>query len=138
MMESRVFQVGGKSEEVFRLVVDTLRQDSFTGTGPSCLVRIVSSSVFSAGRLGITALETIPLDPDALRKSHRLSRTQAQVALMVAARLSNAEIATLLHCQPSTVRSHLSWIFTRMNVTKREEIQDRVYSLWLESGRGEQ
>jgi len=51
-----------------------------------------------------------------------LSKREAEVALQVEKGLSNAEIAAELYISETTVKKHISNIFEKLGITKREEI----------------
>jgi DNA-binding NarL/FixJ family response regulator len=55
-----------------------------------------------------------------------LSSREKQVLSMVVIGLSNAEIAARLHLSESTVKSHLSAIFEKLDVRSRKEAADLV------------
>lgn len=62
-------------------------------------------------------------DVDALRERFGLTRQQARVALLLAARRSTAEIAEALFISPHTVRRHTEQVFERLGVSRRTDVE---------------
>lgn len=64
----------------------------------------------------------------ALRDRHGLTQRQAEVALLLAQRLTNAEIAERLCVSPHTARHHVGHVLGRLGVARREVrgVVDRV------------
>ena len=60
-----------------------------------------------------------------------LSRREMQVLRLLAAGLSNPEIAQELYIATSTVRSHVKNIYSKMNVHKRWDAVERAKELGL-------
>jgi DNA-binding NarL/FixJ family response regulator len=72
---------------------------------------------------------------DSLRQKYRLSPTQARVATLLADRLTNAEIASELHVQPSTARRHTEAVLLRLGVRSRFKVVSTVAQMFAEAGR---
>jgi DNA-binding NarL/FixJ family response regulator len=56
---------------------------------------------------------------EARRAAARLSAREREVVRAVTRGLTNSQIATELHCAPTTVKAHLAAVFTRLGVTNR-------------------
>ncbi|MEO6525862.1 MAG: helix-turn-helix transcriptional regulator [Gemmatimonadaceae bacterium] len=69
--------------------------------------------------------EDLPLVGE-IQRTFALTRRQAEVARMLAGRLSDAEIAARLGLSWHTVRSHVDRVFSAMRVRSRQEIVERV------------
>jgi DNA-binding NarL/FixJ family response regulator len=54
-----------------------------------------------------------------------ITQRESQIIELVKRRLSNKEIATILSIQESTVKFHLSNIFSKLQVNRRSELQDK-------------
>lgn len=72
--------------------------------------------------VGCSFLPLPPCDAQELRERFGLSKAQARIALLIAARLTNVEIARVVQTTVGTVRKHVEWIFVRLNVRRREEV----------------
>jgi len=73
-------------------------------------------------RVPVATVERV--EPDALsersiREKFRLTRKEAHVALLLAQRRSNAEIARTLRISPHTARRHTENVMLKLNVTSR-------------------
>ncbi len=55
-----------------------------------------------------------------------LTRREAEVALLVIKHMSNAEIANELYISETTVKKHVSNIFSKLDISKREQIKDII------------
>lgn len=55
-----------------------------------------------------------------------LTRREAEVAVQIGRGLSNKEIAMELNISETTVKKHVSNIFEKLNVEKRQEIRERL------------
>lgn len=58
----------------------------------------------------------------AVAEEHRLTKQEARVALLMARRLTNAEIARLLHISPHTVRTHVEHALYKLGVPSRHDV----------------
>lgn len=65
---------------------------------------------------------------DDVTRCYRLTPTQARVALMLANRRTNAEIAKLLGITVHTARRHVEAVLLRMDARSRWEIEELVYT----------
>jgi DNA-binding CsgD family transcriptional regulator len=63
---------------------------------------------------------------DTVRERYRLTPTQARVALMLAVRFTNEEIARELSCMPNTARRHTEAVMLRLDVRSRFKVQPRL------------
>lgn len=59
---------------------------------------------------------------DELRQLRRLTRRQAQVALLMAERFSHREIAEQLGLRPNTARRHCEKVLSKLGVHSRQEV----------------
>lgn len=76
-------------------------------------------------------------DPQLLhvfRKRYRLTPTQARVAMLLADRLTNAEIAAELGIRPGTARSHTEAVLLRLDVTSRLKVVSLLAEFFAERG----
>ena len=55
-----------------------------------------------------------------------LTNREAELAVQIGKGLSNAEIAAELNISETTVKKHISNIFEKLDVTKREQIREKV------------
>lgn len=65
-------------------------------------------------------------DPDALRRRFGLSPRQAEVAILLVARKTNAEIASELGISAHTARRHTEQVLLRLGVRSRRDVRNRV------------
>jgi DNA-binding CsgD family transcriptional regulator len=72
--------------------------------------------------VGAVSFPLLPVDPAKVVARYRLSPTQLRVAVLLAARLTNSEIADCLGITVGTVRKHSEWVYCRTNVSKREDL----------------
>jgi DNA-binding NarL/FixJ family response regulator len=81
-----------------------------------------SSNVLEAyARCSIASLNTANQAPAGQAITHR----ESQIVELVKRRLSNKEIGAVLNIQESTVKFHLSNVFSKMRVSRRSELQDK-------------
>jgi DNA-binding NarL/FixJ family response regulator len=81
-----------------------------------------SPSVLEAyARRSIASLETVSHSPT----GHAITQRESQVVELVNRRLSNKEIGELLNIRESTVKFHLSNIFSKLQVNRRSELHDK-------------
>jgi DNA-binding CsgD family transcriptional regulator len=95
-------------EERFRLVVDLLPPNARGDRMPIATVEHMA---------------TDNLSEPALRERFRLTRKEATVALLLAQRRSNAEIAESLRISPHTARRHTENVMLKLNVTSRYSVE---------------
>lgn len=95
-------------EDRFRLVVDLLPPNA------------------NGDRLPIATVERVATDnlsENSLRERFRLTRKEAHVALLLAQRRSNAEIAESMRISPHTARRHTENVMLKLNVTSRFSVE---------------
>jgi len=95
-------------QERYRLVVDLLPPNS------------------RGERVPIATVERVPdhgLSERALRERFRLTRKESHVALLLAQRRSNAEIAQTLSISPHTARRHTENVMLKLNVNSRFSVE---------------
>jgi DNA-binding CsgD family transcriptional regulator len=97
-----------------RIEIAALREGDCIGIGPDALLR-----------LGYK-----PREDSIVGEIAGLSPRQLEVARLVAAGITNAEIAAQLRISPRTVTSHLDHIYTRLGISSRAALTRRV----IESG----
>ena len=56
-----------------------------------------------------------------------LTKRETEVSLLVIQGMSNAEIAQELYISETTVKKHLSNIFSKLEISSREEIRQKVW-----------
>jgi DNA-binding NarL/FixJ family response regulator len=89
----------------------------------------ISSDVLEAYvRHSITSLKSVNESPT----GQGITQRESQVIELVKRRLSNKEIGAILNVQESTVKFHLSNIFSKLQVNRRSELQDKgqVSEIW--------
>jgi DNA-binding NarL/FixJ family response regulator len=61
-----------------------------------------------------------------------ITQRESQILELVKRRLSNKEIGAVLNIQESTVKFHLSNVFSKLQVTRRSELQakDELSDIW--------
>ena len=80
------------------------------------------SNVLEAyARRSIASLNTANQSPTGQAITHR----ESQIVELVKRRLSNKEIGAALNIQESTVKFHLSNVFSKLRVSRRSELQDK-------------
>jgi DNA-binding NarL/FixJ family response regulator len=82
---------------------------------------ISSNALEAYARRSIRALKTVHESPTA----QGITQRESQVVELVKRRLSNKEIGAILNIQESTVKFHLSNIFSKLQVNRRSELQDK-------------
>jgi DNA-binding NarL/FixJ family response regulator len=81
-----------------------------------------SSNVLEAyARRSIASLDTANQSLTGQAITHR----ESQIVELVKRRLSNKEIGAVLNIQESTVKFHLSNVFSKLRVSRRSELQDK-------------
>ncbi|HUS11685.1 MAG TPA: LuxR C-terminal-related transcriptional regulator [Pyrinomonadaceae bacterium] len=68
----------------------------------------------------------------AIQKKYRLTPTQVRVAVLLAVRLTNDEIAFELSVKPSTARRHTEAVLLRLDVNSRFKVVARLAELFHE------
>ena len=89
----------------------------------------ISSDVLEAYvRHSITSLKSVNESPT----GQGITQRESQVIELVKRRLSNKEIGAILNVRESTVKFHLSNIFSKLQVNRRSELQDKgqVSEIW--------
>lgn len=71
----------------------------------------------------VQRLDADQLSESALRDRFRLTRKESHVALLLAQRRSNAEIADALRISPHTARRHTENVMLKLNVTSRYSVE---------------
>lgn len=91
---------------------------------------LIAEGVFDVGPV---ALVTVHANDDAyqpdegtLRDRFDLTPRQAEVARLLARRLTNVEIAQRLHVSPNTARHHTEAVMGKLDVTDRREVETRI------------
>lgn len=98
-------------EERFRLVVELLPPNAH------------------GDRLPIATFERVAtedLSETSLRERFRLTRKETLVALLLAQRRSNSEIADTLRISPHTARRHTENVMLKLNVTSRFSVESAL------------
>jgi len=81
-----------------------------------------SSSVLEAyARRSIASLNTVNQSPT----GQAITQRESQIIELVKRRLSNKEIGAVLNIPESTVKFHLSNVFSKLRVSRRSELQDK-------------
>ena len=57
-----------------------------------------------------------------------LTNREAELAIQIARGLSNGEIAAELNISETTVKKHVSNIFDKLEINRREQIQEKIKS----------
>ena len=65
-------------------------------------------------------------EPEAVRARHGLTKREAEVALLLAEGLSNAEIAERLFVSPHTARHHVESVLAKLDLTSRAAVAARL------------
>jgi DNA-binding NarL/FixJ family response regulator len=88
-----------------------------------------SSSVLEAyAQRSIASLNNVTQSPT----GQAITQRESQILELVKRRLSNKEIGAVLNIQESTVKFHLSNVFSKLQVTRRSELQakDELSDIW--------
>ncbi|MBD5457748.1 MAG: response regulator transcription factor [Lachnospiraceae bacterium] len=56
-----------------------------------------------------------------------LTNREAELALLIEQGFSNAEIAAELNISETTVKKHISNIFEKLEINKREQIKEKIF-----------
>lgn len=72
--------------------------------------------------IGCAVVPLLSIPQDILASVFGLSEMQSEVALLVASRLTNHEIAHVLGSSVGTVKKHIEWVHLRLGVSRREEV----------------
>jgi DNA-binding CsgD family transcriptional regulator len=65
-------------------------------------------------------------DSEAVRARHGLTKREAEVALLLAEGLSNAEIAERLFVSPHTARHHVENVLSKLGINSRAAVAARL------------
>ena len=68
----------------------------------------------------------ITKDPEAACRKAGLTSRETEITLLLLQNFHNAEIATQLHISESTVKKHVSNIYAKLEVGRREELKDKL------------
>ncbi len=121
-MQSRVLVLGAEAQEVFSSLCEHLeRRTSRKASAPLTIVRVLITEL-GEGAIDCAVMPLPPFSERAIRRRFHCTRMQARVARLVAARLSNEEIAQALGSREGTVRTHLNWVYTKLNAHTREDV----------------
>ena len=121
----------GIAEFVLRLTMDPGRQPEWKTRelavgGSRFLVRagFVAIPLFAGDGFVLVSIaaQQSGLSADELQATHGLTRRQARIALLLAAGLSNREIADQLSISPHTVRRHTEQVMSKLNVRSRAQV----------------
>ena len=82
---------------------------------------ISSSALAAYAQQSIASLKTVSDSPT----PRDITKRESEVIDLVKRRLSNKEIGEMLNIRESTVKFHLSNIFSKLGVNRRSELQDR-------------
>lgn len=80
-------------------------------------------------KTGARNIETANLDLPEKLKSYKLTKRELEIAGLIAEGKSNGEIAETLYISETTVKKHVSNIFEKMGIGRREEL------IWVVFGR---
>jgi DNA-binding NarL/FixJ family response regulator len=80
------------------------------------------------------AAAAVPAPPPADRIASLLTERECEVLRLVAAGLSNAEIAGQLHISPATAKTHVAHLFTKLNARDRVQLVILAYRAGLAAG----
>ena len=89
---------------------------------------ISSSALEAYARQSIASLKTVSDSP----APQGITQRESEVIELVKRRLSNKEIGDILNIRESTVKFHLSNIFSKLQVNRRSELQDKgqISEIW--------
>ena len=148
----RAAQPSAAREFNVKSVIQDQVRDSVTGLPPSTLavdladnepamIRLVSVGedrfrlvvqLLSCGGVEPTPLATMERVPSGglchrtLRERYRLTEKETRVAMLLAQRRSNAEIATALDISPHTARRHTENVMLKLNVSSRFSVESAL------------
>jgi DNA-binding CsgD family transcriptional regulator len=103
----RLIAVG---EERFRLVVELLARDDGDAVPVATVERLTAGGPCQ----------------NTLRERYRLTEKETRVALLLAQRRSNAEIASTLKISPHTARRHTENVMLKLNVNSRFSVESAL------------
>lgn len=117
-------------EERLRFDPDTARQAVAVGPDIVLLTAVIMApGVFDVGPVALVTVHTNEAsvaDSGALRDRFDLTPRQAEVARLLARRLTNDEIAQRLQVSPNTARHHTEAVMGKMEVSDRREVGVRL------------
>lgn len=117
-------------DDRIRFDPDTARRA--VSTGPELLLVsavLIGEGVLDTGPVALVTLHANEIggpDADTLRDRFGLTPRQAEVARLLARRLSNDEIAQRLCVSPNTARNHTEAVMGKLDVTDRRAVGDRL------------
>lgn len=111
----------------------TVSRDLTTGRGTYTLRGLLlppGGEAFGEASLITVSLAAPPAlpDADAVRLRHGLTKREAEVALLIAEGLSNAEIADRLFVSSHTARHHVENVLGKLGLTSRAAVATRLFS----------
>jgi DNA-binding CsgD family transcriptional regulator len=124
----------GRIQELARSLVirggcEVVEQELFTGSRHYFVRLQLMDCEVSGATLVAIALEAAPDQPaslDDLRKRFTLTAREAEIALLLAAGRSNAQIARTLTISAHTARHHTERVLTKLGVRSRAEVGPRI------------
>jgi DNA-binding CsgD family transcriptional regulator len=87
----------------------------------ACLTPVLKASVETVLRAEIGQSSA-----QAIQRRWRLTAREAEVALLLARRSTNAEIAGILRLSPHTVRHHIEAVFAKLGVRSRHDVGPKL------------
>jgi len=137
-MEYRVFAFGAESEEVLALLCEYLQGHGYRKTAVAHSIVRVLVTREEGLHIGCSVVPLAPLSEAAIRSRFHCTRMQARVARLVASRLTNEEIAQVLTCKEGTIRTHLGWVYAKLDAHSRDDAIEKLKdpSLYSDDGGG--
>ncbi|MEX2465744.1 MAG: helix-turn-helix transcriptional regulator, partial [Gemmatimonadota bacterium] len=90
---------------------------------------LIGEGVFDVNPVALVTLhanEAAPADGSVLRDRFDLTPRQAEVARLLARRLSNTEIAERLRVSPNTARNHTEAVMGKLDVRDRRDVEHKI------------
>lgn len=94
-----------------------------------CALRLLSAHEIDGadGRMQVLVVEKNQmLDTALLRRRFRLTSREAEIARLLAERLTNNEIAMELGISVHTVRHHVEQVMSKLNVSSRNDVRAKL------------